>query len=163
MRPTWLSRLRRFVVLPRASLACVALAGLAAGMVGCKNNVVTPPVTNADHTVTLKWSQNEADNPPCSATVTKSCLSGYTEGFVFGGTTTALHSDDMSVCTGTTEPLSCTTTFQTAALPIGTVNFSLVLNYVDGNGAAQSLAAVTTGTATTVAADAPTSFSATVN
>jgi hypothetical protein len=132
---------------------------------GCHNNVVTPPVvppTNADHTVTLSWSQSEADSPVCSATVTTSCLSGYSEGTMSGATFTSLHTDTMAVCTGTAEPLSCTTTFQTAALPIGSVTFGLVLNYVDQNGAAQKLAAVTTASAIQVAADSPTALTATV-
>ncbi len=133
---------------------------------GCpKSTVVNPPVpppTNPDHSVTLKWNQSEADSPVCSATVTSSCLSGYSEGTVSGSTFTPLHTDTMAVCTGTTQPLSCTTTFNTAALPIGNVIFGLVLNYIDQNSAAQTVSAVTTPAPTTVAADAPTSLTVTV-
>lgn len=132
---------------------------------GCHNNTATVPTTppaNADHTVTLNWSQSEADSPVCSSTVTTSCLSGYSEGTVSGTTFTSLHTDTMAVCTGTTEPLPCTTTFQTAALPIGSVTFGLVLNYVNSSGTASSLAAITTATSITVSADSPTALTATV-
>ena len=132
---------------------------------GCpKSVVVSPPVppVNPDHTVTLSWSQSEADSPVCSGTVTSSCLSGYSEGTVTGTTFTSLHTDTMAVCTGTTQPLACTTTFNTAALPIGSVTFGLVLNYVDQNSAAQALPAVTTAAPTIVAADAPTALVAKV-
>jgi hypothetical protein len=134
-------------------------------LAGCPKTVAvnppTPPI-NPDHTVTLSWSQSEADSPICSTSVVSSCLSGYSEGTVSGTTFTALHTDTMTVCTGTTEPLSCTTTFQTAALPIGAITFGLKLNYVDENGEAQSLAAITTSAPVTVAADAPTGLAVTV-
>lgn len=138
---------------------------LVALLCGCpKSVVVTPPgpPINPDHTVTLTWSQSEADSPVCSTAVTSSCLSGYNEGVVSGTTFTSLHTDTMAVCTGSTQPLSCTATFQTAALPIGSVTFGLVLNYLNSAGTASSLAPVVTATATTVAADAPTGLTATV-
>lgn len=134
-------------------------------LAGCTKTVAvnppTPPI-NPDHTVTLAWSQSEADSPVCSTTVTSSCLSGYSEGTVSGTTFTSLHTDTMAVCTGTTEPLPCATTFQTAALPIGSVTFGLVLNYVNASGTASSLAAIAAAAPIAVAADAPTSLTATV-
>jgi hypothetical protein len=132
---------------------------------GCtKTTAINPPAPppNADHSVTLSWSQSEADSPVCSSTVTSSCLSGYSEGTVNGTTFTSLHTDTMAVCTGTTEPLACTTTFNTAALPIGSVTFGLVLDYVNATGTASTLAAITTATPITVAADAPTALTAAV-
>jgi hypothetical protein len=147
----------------RKSLLLLPLVALLAA--GCtKNTAVNPPAPppNADHSVTLAWTQSEADSPPCSATVTVSCFSGYSEGTVNGGTFASLHTDTMAVCTGTAQPMPCTTTFNTAALPIGSVTFGLVLNYVDQTGTAKSLAAVTTATATQVAADSPSNFTATV-
>jgi hypothetical protein len=144
----------------------VLLGALVALLAGCaaKTTAVNPPAPppNADHTVTLAWQQNEADNVPCSSTVTTSCLAGYSEGTVNGSTFTSLHADTMAVCTGTAEPLPCTTVFQTAALPIGSVTFGLVLEYVNSAGTASSLAAVSTASPTTIAADAPTGFTATV-
>jgi len=134
-------------------------------LAGCTKTVaVNPPAPTpvVDHTITLSWSQSEADSPVCSATITRSCLSGYSEGTVSGTTFTSLHTDAMTVCTGTTQPESCTTTFNSSALAIGSVTFGLVLDYIDQNGAAQVLPAVTTATPTTVAADAPTSLVATV-
>lgn len=135
-------------------------------LAGCSHstavNPPAPPPANADHSITLSWTQSEANNGACSSTVTTSCLSGYTEGYLSGTTKVSLHTDTMAVCTGSNSAaLACTSTFN-GTLPIGSVTFYVVLNYADSNGNAQSLAAVTTATATQVAADAPTGLTAAV-
>jgi hypothetical protein len=131
-------------------------------LAGCKANPTPPPPpVNADHSITMLWSQSEANNGPCSTSVTTSCLSGYSEGYMNGTTFEMLHTDTMAVCSGTAEPLACTTMFN-ATIPIGSIEFALVLDYKDQNGAAQTVAAVTTATPISVAADAPSGLTVTI-
>jgi hypothetical protein len=147
-------------------------------LAGCKSNAVTPPApppANADHTITLTFQQNFADNPACSATVTTSCISGFDEGYVSGTAQTQLHTDAPTICTGTTQPESCTTTFK-GVVPIGVVVFYTNTTYVDQSGAACSgavagtaggaadcvVATDTTANPPTVGADSATNLAAAV-
>lgn len=141
---------------------------------GCpKSTVVTPPTTppvSADHNITLTWSQTFADSPACSTTVTTSCISGFTEGFISGtATQNTLHTDTSAICTGSSQPEACTSTFN-GIIPMGAISFFVNTTYVDANGAACSGAAtgtaagaadcvpatVTTATPSTIGADSGT-------
>ena len=88
-----------------------------------------------DHSITLTWDQSFANNNACSATVTVSCISGFNEGYLQGATQVQLHVDTTAVCTGTTQPEACASTFN-GLLPIGNVTFYVVTTYVDQNGVA---------------------------
>ena len=82
------------------------------------------------------------------------CLSGAT-------TEVQLHTDTLSVCSGATQPESCTSTFN-ATLPIGDVAFYVVTTYNDQNGAAGATAAATSP-AMSVGADKAQNVTATIN
>ncbi len=126
-----------------ALLAALACAGCAA-----QKTAVNPPApapANGDHSITLTWQQTFADSPACSSTVTASCISGFSEGYVSGSSQEQLHTDTTAVCTGSAQPETCTSTFN-GVLPIGVVTFYVNTAYVDQNGAACSGAAAgTTG------------------
>jgi hypothetical protein len=104
---------------------------------------VTPPAVDEhkkpleDHSISLTWQQSFVNNNACSSTVTTSCISGFNEGYVVGAsqTQTQLHTDAAAVCTGTTQPEICTSTFN-GLVPIGNVIFYVATTYVDQNGAA---------------------------
>jgi hypothetical protein len=127
-------------------------------LAGCPKHVVpTPP--NADHAITLTFNQSFANNSPCSATVTTSCISGFNEGYISGATNIQQHTDTTAICTVSTG--ACKTTYN-ATLPIGSLNFFVVTTYLDQNGVAGVTAAATTAAPTQVAADMPTGLTANV-
>lgn len=134
-------------------LVLLLLAGCAA-----HNTPVQPPSPpNKDHLVTLTWSQSFANNKACSSTVTVSCISGFQEGTIVGTTETQFHADSLTttpgMCTGTGDPLSCTTQFN-AMLPLGAVNFYVLTTGIDQNGNAVTAAnPATTATPSQVALD----------
>ncbi len=127
--------------------AAFALLVCAAGL-----HAQTTPPASTDHTFTVNWSLITG-YPPCSATVTKACIWGYTETI-----TSPLSPTDQSVipsCSATVTtnclgPTSSTFAYTPGGLLYcGTWTGSLVTNYLDGNGNA----AVSTppGTVTAVA------------
>lgn len=93
------------------------------------------PKPNLDHSITGTWNQSFANNGACSTTVTTSCISGFNIGYLSGATQVQLHNDAASVCTGTTQPESCTSTFN-GLLPIGSITFYVATTFVDQNGVA---------------------------
>lgn len=120
-------------------LIVILLTSLISGCAGHnlpKPNPIPTPV-NADHTIQLTWSQSFANNGICSATTLTSCISGFTEGYVQGTSNVQLHTDTAAVCTGTTQPEACTSTFN-GTVSIGNVVFWVATNYVDQNGVAGS-------------------------
>lgn len=144
----------------------LSLLILAFALAGCAGRKPISPVVSpeakplVDHTITLVWNQSTVNNGFCSSTVTTSCISGFNEGYVVGTTQTQLHTDTPTVCTGTTQPLSCTSTF-TGIIPIGNDIFYVVTTYLDQNGAAGvTTAALSPGVA--VGADPSTNVRATV-
>jgi len=119
-------------------------------LVGCHHQVVVQPPAAADHSITVNFNQSFANNGLCSTTVTTSCISGFDEGYVTGtlSTTTVpapctstvttncanqLHTDTGAICSGSTQPEACTSTFS-GILPIGSIVFYVVTTYVDQNG-----------------------------
>lgn len=143
-----------------AILLClvVTLAGCAAQ----RSKAPVPLPVNADHVITLTWSQSFANNVPCSSSVTKSCISGFLEGYLdTAGAQQQLHTDTAAVCAGSSDPQKCQSTFN-GVLPIGDVTFYVVTTFADKNGAAGTTAAVTSP-AVNVKADPATNVTATVN
>ena len=124
--------------IPPTTSAALCLT-LIACLCGCTKQVaVQPPAPSpaVDHSITMSWQQSFANNPPCSQTVAVSCISGFSEGYLAGGTTqTQLHADTAAVCSGSAQPELCTSTFN-GVLPIGAIVFYVSTAYKDQNGAA---------------------------
>jgi hypothetical protein len=150
------------------TISRIALAViLAAGMIssGCtKKTPVTPPGTppvNKDFLITATWTYNFTNFMQCSSTVTAGCINGFTWGYLnAAGAQVALKTSVPSVCTGSTQPQTCTDTAN-SQLPIGSDTFSIVVNYLDSTGKAQTTTAVTTASPTVIAAGLPAGFSIT--
>ena len=122
--------------------------------------IAPPPPADLDHSITMKWNQSFANNGACSGSVTTSCISGFNEGYLNGTTPVQLHNDVASVCTGSTQPEACTSTFN-GVLPIGNIVFYVATTYVDQNGAAGVTAAANSA-GTPVASDAAQNVTVTV-
>ncbi|HZW05463.1 MAG TPA: hypothetical protein VFF58_01015 [Candidatus Nitrosotalea sp.] len=118
-----------------------------------------PPIV--DHSIALTWNQSFVNNPACSTTVTTSCISGFREGYVVGTTQTQLHTDTSAVCTGTSQPLTCASTFN-GILPLGNVIFYVLTVGVDQNGAVVTSASAALSPGVPVALDGATNVNATV-
>lgn len=114
-------------------------------LVGCGGaNVVTntPPPVNADWTITVSFSYDFTNYVPCSASVTKGCISGFTWGYVQGTTSVPLKTSPPNVCTGTTQPETCIDTAN-STLGIGSVVPYAVANGFDNSGNPVSSASAT--------------------
>ncbi|MGH9687743.1 MAG: hypothetical protein ACRD5K_11695 [Candidatus Acidiferrales bacterium] len=127
------------------SNAVAALCLLATALTGCAaqktaTNPPASPPTQQDWTVTAAWQENFTNFVPCSSTVTKGCVSGFTWGYLQGTTRVAIKTSAPTVCAGPTQPETCTDTVN-ATLGIGPVTFYIVANYVDNAGIATSTAA----------------------
>jgi hypothetical protein len=152
-------------------LYVIAIAGLIAfitwGVGGCKakapvNPAPSPSPAAADHSITFTWNQSFANNQPCSASLTESCISGFDEGYVSGTADIQLHSDAAGVCSGTTQPENCTSTFN-GTLPIGNVTFYVTTTYVDQNGNALSVATPALSSPVAVGADPASNVAVKIN
>ncbi|MGA9883575.1 MAG: hypothetical protein WBQ34_07645 [Candidatus Acidiferrales bacterium] len=124
------------------SNAIAVLCLLATGLTGCaaKKTAINPPAnppSQQDWSVTATWQENFTNFVPCSSTVTKGCVSGFTWGYLQGTTQVALKTSAPTVCAGPTQPETCTDTVN-ATLGIGPVIFYIVANYVDNAGNAGS-------------------------
>lgn len=151
-----MSMLRSVKLLP---LLCLLFAGCSAHQVAV-NPPGNPP--NADHTIKLDWTQSFANNKACSATITTSCINGFQEGYMVGSTPTQMHADTTTtICSGSSDPLSCTTTFN-GLLPLGQVNFYVITTGVDQNGAATFSTSTQTATPSNVTLDSAQNVKATV-
>jgi hypothetical protein len=146
------------------ALSVDLLLGFGAGMAGCGAKAPVPPapVPQTDHSLTITWNQSFANNPACSATVTTSCITGFVEGYLdAAGKAVQLHTDTVAVCSGPTDPLSCTSTFN-ATFAMGQVTFYVATTYVDLNGSANTTSPGQS-TPVLVGADPPANIKATVN
>ena len=121
------------------TFSLLLLTGCAGSVIPIKN-VVPQNKPLVDHSITGTWNQSTVNNGFCSSTVTTSCISGFNEGYLQGTTQVQLHNDTTAVCSGTTQPLNCASTFN-GILPIGSITFYVVTTYVDQNGLAGVTAA----------------------
>ena len=132
---------------------------------GCAARTPSPapvPPPAPDHSLTLTWNQSFANNPPCSTSVTTSCITGFVEGYLdTAGKQIQLHTDTAAVCAGSTQPETCTVTFN-STFAMGQITFYVATTFVDQAGSA-NVTAADTSTPVLVGADAPTSVKATVN
>jgi hypothetical protein len=141
----------------------LSLFVLALFLAGCASRPPAPPPPpplNLDHTISLTWSQSFANNSACSSSVTVSCISGFNEGYLQGATQVQLHTDTAAVCTGTTDPKNCASTFN-GILPIGNVTFYVTTTFNDQNGVA-GVTSAANSPGVPVIADKATNVNATV-
>ncbi len=121
-----------------ASVASVCLCVVGLAIAGCAarnsagNSLANPPAAK-DWTITATWQENFTNYVPCSSTVAKGCVSGFTWGYLQGTTEVPLKTSAASVCTGSAQPETCTDTTN-ATLGIGPITFYVVANYVDNAG-----------------------------
>lgn len=131
---------------------CVVLAG-------CTKKPVTPPVPppiNPDFAITLTWNYDFTNNPVCSASVTKGCISGFTVGYLQGSAVVALpnNSVPVSACTGAAQPQTCKYNGN-SQLPIGQITWIASATGFDTNGTAVS-ASTNSASATSITLPSPT-------
>lgn len=120
----------------RSIIALLAIT-LLSGCAGSHIPIPPPPPINKDFAITVTWNYDFTNFLLCGATVTKGCLTGFTVGYLSGGTLTILPggaSLPTSVCTGATQPLSCKYQGQ-SQLPIGQLTWVATTNGLDGTGA----------------------------
>lgn len=152
-----------YTVLELVMLVAMALV-VALWLTGCAGQApiaVNPPPISTDHTLIFAWHQSFTNNPPCSATLTTSCITGFNEGYLDAtGKPVQLHTDTAAVCSGTTQPEACTSTFS-ATFAMGQITFYVETTFVDLTGAA-NVTARDLSTPVLVGADAATGVTVTV-
>lgn len=102
---------------------------------GCRAAAPVPPGPNKDWTITVTFKFDFTNYLPCSTTVTKGCVTGFTFGYSQGGTQVPLKTSPTSICTGATQPQTCTDTVN-SVLGIGPTIFYVTANGIDNSGAA---------------------------
>lgn len=145
------------------SLALLSVLFLA----GCpKNNPVPVPAPapspappdNKDFTINTTWKYDFTNFAACSGSVTTGCISGFSWGYINAANAQVpLKTSPASACSGTTQPETCADVTN-SQLPMGSVNFYLVANFVNNSGAAASTAAVNPNAPLTITAGLPTAF-----
>ena len=124
-----MTHLRKMVGL----VAVLLLAGCAA-----KPPVTPPPPPPVkDWTITVTFNYDFTNFVPCSATVTKGCITGFTWGYLQSGASIPLKTSAVTVCTGVTQPETCTDVTN-STLGIGPITYYAIANGIDNNGAAVS-------------------------
>lgn len=137
-------------------------------LAGCSTQPVhittpPPPPTTVDFPVTVTWQYDFTNFFPCSTTVTKGCINTFSVGYQSGSMQVVLNTAPVTACTGTTQPESCTTSFNTK-LPVSPspgLTWSVVTNFLDVNGNAGSTSAAP-GNTTPINASVATNVSATI-
>ena len=100
---------------------------------GCKPvPAPVPPPPPADFTVTITFNFDFTNYVPCSATVTKGCVSGFQWGYMQGATPVPLKTSPPTVCSGA-NPEACTDTTN-ATVGIGNITPYVIAQGVDNNG-----------------------------
>jgi hypothetical protein len=112
----------------------------------CPTWMLVPP-PGQDWTITITFTYDFTNFVPCSATVTKGCISGFTWGYTAGGVGTPLKTSPPTICTGTTQPMTCTD-MTTSMLGIGTWNAYAIANGFDNSGNAVTSTTATSPTYT---------------
>lgn len=102
---------------------------------GCASQapVKVPPPVNKDWTITIGFNYDFTNYPICSASITKGCIIGFTWGYNQGSTAIPLKTSATSICTGSTQPVTCTDTAN-STLGIGSMTAYAVANAIDNNG-----------------------------
>lgn len=140
------------------------LLGVIITLSGCGMNpvVVNPPLgPNKDWAISISWQYDFTNFAKCSASVTKGCISNFTWGYTQGSTSVPLKTSATSVCSGSSQPQSCSDTAN-SLLGIGPVSFYAIANGVDNNGAAVSSTQVASPSQTVLIGN-PAGVTATLN
>jgi hypothetical protein len=132
-------------------------------LASCTKTVsVTPPAptpVNKDWLITASFSYNFTNYMQCSASVTTGCITGFTWGYLNAqGAQVPLKTSPVTVCSGESQPQACTDTAN-SQLPIGSDNFTIVVNYIDSAGKSQVTLPVASASPTVIAAGLPQGFS----
>jgi len=124
-----------------------------------------PPPVNKDWLITANFSYNFTNYMQCGASaasdvsVTSGCITGFTWGYLNAqGVQVPLKISPVSVCSGSTQPQSCTDSAN-SQLPIGSDTFTIVVNYIDSTGKPQITSPVTSSSPVVIAAGLPQGFS----
>jgi hypothetical protein len=135
----WSLALQRLLLRSYRTLRVLAgISVLAVGLSGCPNVSTNPPAPpNPDWKITASWQYDFSNFVPCSASITKGCVNSFTWGYVQGGALVPLKTSSISVCSGATQPQTCTDTVN-STLGIGAYNIYVVANGVDNTGAGVS-------------------------
>lgn len=116
------------------AFALVLLVPLLLAVGGCKANAQIPQPPPRDWSITLTWHYDFSNFVPCSSTVTVGCVTGFTWGYTpASGSAVTLKTSPVSVCSGSTQPETCTDTTN-STLGIGSVNWFCVTNGIDNSG-----------------------------
>lgn len=99
-----------------------ALLGLCLLLTACPKTV----------SVTVKFNYDFSGFATCSSTVTRSCVSGFTWGYLSGTSRTALHTTTAAVCSG--QPAACTDSISVQMPSTQPTVFYVVANGVDSAG-----------------------------
>lgn len=137
-----MNQTKGFRFISAKSLRFLGISLVLAALSGCAAHPAPTPVPPSpikDWTITPTWNYDFTNFVPCSATVTKGCVSGFTWGYLQGSTQIPLKTSPASVCSGATQPEVCTDTAN-ALLGIGNVTPYVVANFVDNNGVANATA-----------------------
>jgi hypothetical protein len=123
-----------------------------------------PPPVNKDWLITASFSYNFTNYMQCGASaagnvgVTSGCITGFTWGYLNAqGVQVPLKTSPVSVCSGSTQPQTCTDTAN-SQLPIGSATFTIVVNYIDSTGRPQITSPVTSSSPVVIAAGLPQGF-----
>lgn len=119
-------------------LVFLALGLVLSGCHGASTVPVTttpPPSPNPDWTLVAKFNFDFTNYVPCSTAVTKGCITGFTFGYSQSGSNVPLKTSTVSICTGATQPQTCTDTVN-SVLGIGPTVFYVTANGIDNSGAA---------------------------
>lgn len=118
------------------SLTLLVLVVSMTALSGChSSSAPVPPAPNRDWTITATFKYDFTNYSICSATITRGCATGFTWGYSQGGTQVPLKTSPTSICTGATQPQTCTDTVN-SVLGIGPTVFYVTANGIDNGGAA---------------------------
>src|SRR5690348_9511785 len=91
-----------------SKLYSIALIGICLASIGCpKPGATPPPQINKDWAITVSLNYDFTNFVPCSSTVTKGCISGFTWGYLQGSTQVPVKTSPASICSGTVQPETC--------------------------------------------------------
>jgi hypothetical protein len=114
-------------------LTCLVCLLAFCGCASSPRPTPVPPPPNRDWSITATWNFDFTNFVPCSATITRGCVSSFLWGYMQGGTPVLLKTSLPAVCTGTTQPETCTDTTN-ATLGIGPVTPYIFAAGIDNNG-----------------------------
>jgi hypothetical protein len=117
----------------RLQILLFALVVLLTGCAARPTPTPVPTPVNKDFLVTVTFNYDFTNFVPCSPTVTKGCITGFSWGYMQGAIPVPLKTSLPAVCTGI-NPKTCTDSTN-STVGIGNVVPFVVANGLDNNGA----------------------------